>query len=235
MIHENHLIEMIPDYRKAMRIQDILSKKVSIADYNGFNCPDSSFIIAGTDVSYTRTGKYSTAVAGIVVMTYGTWEVIEEVYAVKEISFPYIPGLLSFRELPALMNALEKLKILPDIWLVDGAGIAHPRRLGLASHFGVTIDQPTIGVAKSRLTGDHIDLPLEKGSRVPLREKQEVIGTVLRSRTGVRPLYISPGHRVSVEQASDIVLSCCTRYRLPEPTRMAHNFVTRIKAQIFMQ
>lgn len=214
-------------YPKAVEIQRALAKKVQL-----WGLPDQDIrIIAGTDVSYSRTGKYSTAVAGIVVMDYGSWEVLEEVYAIKEISFPYIPGLLSFRELPALMMAFEKLKTIPDLWLVDGAGIAHPRRLGLAAHFGVTIDRPTIGVAKSRLIGTHDEVPIEKGSRIFLKDRGEIIGIVLRSRTNVRPLYISPGHGVSLEQAPEIVLSCCTRFRLPEPTRAAHNFVTRIKAE----
>ncbi|MBN1333086.1 MAG: deoxyribonuclease V [Synergistales bacterium] len=218
-------------YHNAAELQKQLAEKVRLNDFYDQDIR----IIAGTDVSYSRNGKYSTAVAGIIIMKYGSWEVIEAVYAVKEISFPYIPGLLSFRELPVLLDAYDKMKTKPDIWLVDGAGIAHPRRLGLASHFGVTIDRPTIGVAKSRLTGHHMDLYLEKGSTVPLRDRAEVIGTVLRSRTNVRPLYISPGHLVSLEQASEIVLSCCTRYRLPEPIRAAHNFVTRLKAKILMQ
>ncbi len=188
--------------------------------------------IAGTDVSYSRIGKETMAVAGIIIMEYGTWNVVERVYAVKDISFPYIPGLLSFRELPVLMDACEKLQNMPDIWLVDGAGIAHPRRLGLASHFGVTIDQPTVGVAKSRLTGNHEPVPSEKGARVPLYDGEEIIGTVLRTRSNVRPLYISPGHKVSIVQAPEIVLSCCTKYRLPEPARAAHNFVTMLRQQL---
>jgi deoxyribonuclease V len=190
-------------------------------------------LVAGTDVSYSRLGKYTTAIAGIVIMEYGSWNIVEQVYALKDISFPYIPGLLSFRELPTLMEAYEKVQKHPDIWLLDGAGIAHPRRLGLASHFGVTINEPTIGVAKSRLTGTHNDVPSEKGSMVPLNDGKEVIGTVLRSRTNVRPLYVSPGHMVSIEQAPHIVLSCCTKYRLPEPARAAHNYVTSLRQKLF--
>jgi len=215
-------------YHDAAAIQKKLAEKVCLSRF-----PEQAItIIAGTDVSYSRTGKHSTAVAGIIVMKYGSWEIMEQVHAVQEISFPYIPGLLSFRELPALMMAFEKLQTMPDIWLVDGAGIAHPRRLGLAAHFGVTIDQPTIGVAKSRLMGTHEEVSPEKGSQVPLKDRGEVIGTVLRSRTDVRPLYISPGHRLSIAQAPEIVLFCCVKYRLPEPTRAAHNFVTRIKSEV---
>lgn len=221
---------VIPEnYKKAREHQKTLSQKVSLFE---FLLKDIN-LIAGTDVSYSRIGKETTAVAGIVVMEYGTWNVMEQVYAVKDITFPYIPGLLSFRELPVLMDAYEKVQNRPDIWLVDGAGIAHPRRLGLASHFGVTINEPTIGVAKSRLTGTHEDVPLAKGSKVPLYDGPEVIGTVLRSRTNVRPLYISPGHMVSIEQALEIVLSCCIKYRLPEPTRAAHNYVTLLRQQLF--
>ena len=214
-------------FKDAVSVQKILNDRVSLNSIQ-FNI---SFI-AGTDVSYSRIGKETTAVAGIVIMEYGTWNVVERVYAVKDISFPYIPGLLSFRELPVLMDACEKLQNRPDIWLVDGAGIAHPRRLGLASHFGVTIDQPAVGVAKSRLTGNHEPVPSEKGARVPLYDGEEIIGTVLRTRSNVRPLYISPGHKVSIVQAPEIVLSCCTKYRLPEPARAAHNFVTMLRQQL---
>lgn len=218
-----------PIYRESVDRQKILSAKVVLKN----RYARTIRLVAGTDVSYSRLGKYTTAVAGIVIMEYGSWNMVEQVYALKDISFPYIPGLLSFRELPVLMEAWEKIRTHPDIWLVDGAGIAHPRRLGLASHFGVTIDEPTIGVAKSRLTGKHDDVPSEKGAMVPLLDGKEVIGTVLRSRTNVRPLYISPGHRVSLENAPEIVLSCCVKYRLPEPTRVAHNYVTLLRQQLF--
>lgn len=218
-------MEIPENYRKAIELQKQLSSQIQLLAFSHKRIN----LIAGTDVSYSRIGKESTAIAGIVIMEYGTWNVVEKVYAVRDINFPYIPGLLSFRELPVLMLAFEKLQNKPDIWLVDGAGIAHPRRLGLASHFGVTINEPTIGVAKSRLTGTHDILPSEKGASVPLYDGEEVIGTVLRSRTNVRPLYISPGHRVSIEQAPENVLSCCIRYRLPEPIRTAHNYVSLLR------
>jgi deoxyribonuclease V len=159
------------------------------------------------------------------------WSVVDSASAFLENSIPYVPGYLSFREIPVLLEAYEKLRVLPDVWLVDGAGIAHPRRIGLAAHFGVLLDVPAVGVAKSRLVGRHDDLPAEKGSSVPLEDEKtgEVIGTVLRSRSGVKPLFVSPGHRVSIETAPEVVLSCCTRYRLPEPTRAAHNMVTELK------
>jgi len=187
--------------------------------------------VGGIDVSYSQVGKNSKAFSSVVVLDILTWSMVDLSVAWMESSVPYIPGFLSFREVPVILEALDKLTLLPDIWLVDGAGIAHPRRIGLASHLGVLLDVPTIGVAKSRLVGRHNDLPKEKGSFVPLVDEatEEVIGTVLRSRTGVKPLYISPGHKVSVRSAVEIVLACCTKYRLPEPTRAAHNKVTEAK------
>lgn len=215
-------------YKEAVLTQRVLSERVGLCN---FPVEDKIRYVGGTDVSYSRTGKYAIAFAGIVILEYGTWNVLDRVYATRDISFPYIPGLLSFRELPVLIDAYEKLTLLPDLWLVDGAGIAHPRRLGLASHFGVVTYHPTIGVAKSRLLGTSSDLPQEKGSKVWLYDKDEIIGTVVRTRTNVRPLYISPGNKVSLEQAPELVLSCCTRYRLPEPTRAAHNFVTLVRRE----
>jgi deoxyribonuclease V len=140
-----------------------------------------------------------------------------------EVDFPYIPGLLSFRELPVILQALEKLPQSPDLLLVDGQGIAHPRGLGLASHLGLWLDLPTIGCAKSRLYGEHGEVGEKKGESVPLKNKGgATIGCVLRSRDRIKPLYISPGHRISVKSAAAIVLACCDKYRLPEPIRAAH-------------
>jgi len=208
-------------------LQNTLASRVVLEDL--FSRPIR--YVGGVDVSYSKKGKFSTACAGAVVMDPTDWSVVDSTSAFLENSVPYVPGYLSFREIPVLLEAYEKLRVLPDVWLVDGAGIAHPRRIGLAAHFGVLLDVPAIGVAKSRLVGRHDDLPAEKGSRVPLEDEKtgEVIGTVLRSRTDVKPLFVSPGHRVSIETAPEVVLSCCTRYRLPEPTRAAHNMVTELK------
>jgi deoxyribonuclease V len=138
------------------------------------------------------------------------------------IDFPYVPGLLSFREVPLLLTVCEKLTEAPDLILVDGQGIAHPRRIGLASHLGLCLDTPTIGCAKSRLCGVH-ETPGDKaGSYADLFDKGEVIGAVVRTRPGVKPLYISIGHKTSQSSAIDLVLACCRGYRLPEPTRLAH-------------
>jgi deoxyribonuclease V len=147
------------------------------------------------------------------------------------VRFPYIAGLLSFRELPAVLTALGELERLPDLVLCDGQGIAHPRRLGLAAHLGVVTSLPTIGVAKTRLVGTHPPLPAAKGSWVPLRAAGEQIGAVLRTRTGVRPVYVSVGTGVSLETALDYVLRCVTRYRLPETTREAHRLASRPSAR----
>jgi deoxyribonuclease V len=135
--------------------------------------------------------------------------------------FPYIPGLLSFRELPAVLKALEQLPRLPDLILCDGQGIAHPRRLGIASHLGVLLDHPTIGVGKTRLVGHHDPVPDQRGAWVPLVDRGEVVGAVLRTRQGAKPIYVSPGHRVGLTTAVGWVMACTTRFRLPETTRLA--------------
>lgn len=211
-------------------LQNTLASRVVLEDR--FSRPVR--YVGGLDVSYSKGGRSSTACAGAVVMDSADWSVVDWASAFLESSVPYVPGYLSFREIPVLLEAYEKLHVLPDVWLVDGAGIAHPRRVGLAAHFGVLLDVPAVGVAKSRLVGTHEKLPAEKGGRVPLMDEKtgEVIGTVLRSRADVKPLFVSPGHRVSIETAPEMVLSCCTRYRLPEPTRAAHNMVTELKKTI---
>jgi deoxyribonuclease V len=159
--------------------------------------------------------------ASIVTVGVDDLKIHEECQVFAPVTFPYIPGLLSFREIPALLAALSKLKITPDILMVDGQGIAHPRRMGIAAHLGVILNMPSIGVGKSRLTG-HFKMPGSlKGDYSPLMAGQEQIGTVLRSRDNVAPLFISPGHRVSLQTSVALVMKCLTRYRLPEPTRIA--------------
>ncbi len=138
-----------------------------------------------------------------------------------------MPGYLSFRECPALLDALEQVRQLPDLMLCDGQGIAHPRRLGIACHLGVLTGIPSIGVAKSRLTGSHSPVNNERGSWQPLRHEGGLIGSVLRSRSGVKPLYISPGHKVSQQSARELLMQCCSRYRLPETTRWADGLASR--------
>jgi deoxyribonuclease V len=183
--------------------------------------------IAGFDVGFENDGATTRAAA--VLLDADTLEPIDRQVARLPTRMPYIPALLSFRELPALLEALERLPQVPDLIFVDGHGIAHPRRLGIAAHLGVVTGLPTIGVAKKILTGDHGELGLARGARVDLRDKRsgEVIGSVLRSKDKVRPLIVSPGHRVSLASAPQLVMQYVTRYRLPEPTRLADRLASR--------
>ncbi len=139
------------------------------------------------------------------------------------VQFPYITGLLSFREIPAVLKALEQLSVTPDLLMTDSQGRAHPRRLGLASHLGVLLDMPAMGVAKSRLIGDaHAELPGERGAHLPLWDRGEIVGELVRTRTNVKPVYVSVGHRITLPEAVAMTLSCGAGYKLPEPTRQAH-------------
>ena len=175
--------------------------------------------IAGTDVGFEDDGAVTRA--AVTVLSYPGLELLDWAVARRPTAFPYIPGLLSFRELPAVLDALEKISITPDLTLCDGQGIAHPRRLGIASHLGVLTGLATIGVGKSRLVGKHTAVGEEKGSWVALEDGVETIGAVVRTRTAVRPLYISSGHQVGLQSAIDWVLKSVSRYRLPEPIRWA--------------
>jgi len=157
----------------------------------------------------------------VAVLTWPGLELADHAIARRPTSFPYVPGLLSFREIPALLDALDRLTAQPDLLLCDGQGLAHPRRFGLACHLGVVTGLPTIGVAKSRLTGTHGAVPVTKGRWTPLIDGDEVIGAVVRSRRGVKPIYVSVGHRVSLETAVHYAMGCVTRFRLPETTRWA--------------
>lgn len=181
--------------------------------------------IAGVDSGFIDGGR--TARAAVVVLGWPALEPLAAAVAERPTPMPYVPGLLSFRELPAVLDALERLAVTPDLVLCDGQGIAHPRRLGIAAHLGVLTGLPSIGVGKSRLTGTHEEPDAEKGSWVPLLDGGERIGTVLRSRTGVRPLWVSPGHQVDHDGAVAWVLACCRRYRLPEPIRAADRLASR--------
>lgn len=180
--------------------------------------------IAGIDVGFEYEGRV--ARAAVAVLRADTLVTVDQCVARRETHFLYITGLLSFREIPAILDALDKLAIQPDLLLMDGQGIAHPRRVGIASHLGLVTGMPSIGVGKSRLTGRHAEPPAEKGGWTPLLSRGETIGAVLRTRPGCRPLYISTGHRVSLETAIDWVLRATTRYRLPETTRAAHRLAS---------
>jgi deoxyribonuclease V len=175
--------------------------------------------VAGVDAGYEDEGN--TARAVVVVLAYPSLEPLDFTVARRPARFPYIPGFLSFREGPAVIAALEALRVAPDMLICDGQGIAHPRRLGIASHIGVLTGMPAIGCAKSLLVGTHPPVPDERGAWVPLTHRREQIGAVLRTRPGVKPVYVSIGHRVALPTAIDIVMSCVTKYRLPETTRLA--------------
>lgn len=174
--------------------------------------------VAGVDVGFEGWGV---ARAAIVVLRLSDLKPVDHAIARQPVPMPYIPGLLSFRECPVILEALGKLSRTPDLLLCDGQGIAHPRRLGVASHTGILTGLPTIGVGKSRLTGHHGPVPEEKGAWTALEDKGDTIGAVLRTREGVKPLYISPGHRISLPTAIHYVMACVTRFRLPETTRWA--------------
>ncbi|MDD4874717.1 MAG: deoxyribonuclease V [Dehalococcoidales bacterium] len=176
--------------------------------------------IAGVDIATWRDKPECQA--AIVILSYPALEIAEIEVAQGEINFPYIPGLLSFREIPLILEAWRKIKLMPDIIMVDGQGIAHPRRIGLASHLGVLLNIPSIGCAKSRLCGSFEISADEPGSYSNLIDKEEIIGVALRTKNNVKPLYVSIGHKISLENAIYWVMECCSGYRLPQPTRLAH-------------
>lgn len=175
--------------------------------------------VAGSDVGFENHGAMTRA--ALVVLSCPALRVQASTLARLPTRMPYIPGLLSFREVPALLEAFAQIEIKPDLLICDGHGLAHPRRFGIACHLGVTLDLPTIGIGKSRLVGTHADVPERRGAWVPLEDKGEVIGAVLRTREGVQPIFVSTGHRISLESAVKWALACSTRYRLPEPIRLA--------------
>jgi deoxyribonuclease V len=196
----------------AQRIQQQLRQLVVLEDSDG---PIQT--VAGVDAGYV--GDQARAV--VVVLAFPSLAPLDYAVALRPAPIAYIPGFLSFREGPAVLAALEGLRVRPDMLIFDGQGIAHPRRLGIASHIGVLTDTPSIGCAKSLLVGRFGDLPDERGAWVPLRDRGETIGAALRTRAGTRPVFISAGHRVSLERSIALVMACTTRYRLPETTRAA--------------
>lgn len=183
--------------------------------------------IAGADVSFDKGSDV--VYAGIVVLKFPELVEVERSLVVTNVSFPYIPGLLSFRESPPLLKAWEKLSITPDLLIMDGQGIAHPRRLGIASHFGLLVDVPTIGCAKSLLVGVYDEPGEEEGSYTYLYDSGEIIGAVLRTRKNVHPVFVSVGHKVTLDDAINYVMKCVSGYRIPEPTRQAHLLVNALR------
>jgi len=197
---------------EAMALQRKLADRVERRDRL-----DPVALVGGVDVSV----RGNLARAAVVVLRLPDLDVVEEVTAERPVTLPYIPGLLSFREAPVILDALARLRTTPQVLIFDGQGIAHPRRMGIASHVGVLLDHPTVGCAKSRLTGTYADPAPERGSNTWLYDADEVLGAVVRTRDRVRPVFVSIGHRVCLDTAIDLVLRCGAGYRLPEPTRRA--------------
>ncbi|MGD1809695.1 deoxyribonuclease V [Dapis sp. BLCC M126] len=208
------------DVETAIAMQEKLRHKVIAEDKFG-----TIKYVAGVDVGYSDDDGITQA--AVAVLNFPELELKEQAIAQRPTSFPYIPGLLSFREIPTILDALEKLNIIPDMLLCDGQGLIHPRRFGVACHLGVLVNIPSIGVAKSHYIGQHDSVGLEKGNWQPLIDEEEVIGAVVRSRTGVKPIYVSTGHKISLKTAINYVLKCTSKYRLPETTRWADKLASQ--------
>jgi deoxyribonuclease V len=213
------------DYKTAVAIQADLRGKLVLSDEG----PGDIRIVAGADVSCNRGDDR--VWAAVVVLDAATLEVIEAAGHSERARMPYIPGLLSFREGPPLLRAFDKLRRRPDMVLYDGQGIAHPRGFGLAAHMGLILDLPSVGCAKTRLTGTFEEPGARRGQYSPLIHDGKQIGAVLRTKDRVKPVFVSQGHRVSLERAVKIVLQCTRRYRIPEPTRQAHMLVNKLRRE----
>jgi deoxyribonuclease V len=211
------------DYKTAVAMQADLRGKLVLSD----DRPGDIRIVAGADISCTKGDDR--VYAAVVLLDAATLDVVEEAGHSGRISFPYIPGLLSFREGPPLLRAFGKLRRRPDVVLFDGQGIAHPRGFGLAAHMGLILDLPSVGCAKTRLTGTFEEPGARRGQCSPLIHDEKKIGAVLRTKDRVKPVFVSQGHRVSLERAVDVVLQCTRRYRIPEPIRRAHILVNRMR------
>ena len=215
-----------PSPKEAIEIQKELAQKV----IKEVQFEEISYI-AGVDISNEifKPDKRK-LYAAVVVLSFPELEIVEKSSYSQITDFPYIPGLLAFRESPFIIKALEKLKIKPDVIIVDGHGIAHPRKLGIASHIGVSTGYPTIGCAKSILVGTpKKNLLPQRGSCVPLVWHDEIIGNVLRTKDNAAPVYVSIGHKIDLEKATEIVLACTKKYRMPEPTRLAHQYANQLR------
>jgi deoxyribonuclease V len=209
-------------YDEAIKVQSDLSSKIVLMPLKDEPC-----LIAGADVSYSKGSDLF--FSGVVVLEMPQMTVVEEVTAQGKADFPYIPGLLSFRESPILIKAFENLKNIPDVVMLDGQGIAHPRGLGIASHIGLILDVPTIGCAKNILVGKYETPNIEAGDHTPIVFRGKDVGVALRTKRKVSPVFVSPGHKIDMQTAIDIVLKTCRGYRLPEPTRLAHLLVNRVR------
>ena len=211
-------------FQEAIRIQDQLREKLV------FRPPHKPIrTLAAADVSYDPAGEIH--FGAFLLFRFPDLSLLEKTWAVEKISFPYIPGLLTFREAPVLLKAFSQLSQEPDLLLLDGQGIAHPRSMGIASHLGVLLNLPAIGCAKSRLCGAYEEPGLQKGSTAPLKENGKTVGMAVRTRTGIKPVFVSPGHRMDFETSVKVVLALCRTYRIPEPLRQAHAFVNWLRGE----
>jgi len=208
--------------QEAMRLQETLRERVEREDRFG-----TLQFVAGADLAFDP--ETNLAFAGVIVYQFPQLREVERRMARRTLRFPYVPGLLSFRESPVLLAAFEQLRTEPDLILVDGHGIAHPRRFGIACHLGLLLDRPTIGCAKSILVGEAAEPGVRAGSTAPLVDKGEIVGTVLRTRDRVKPIYVTTGHRVSLESAVRIARQCLDGFRIPKPTREADHFVRDLR------
>jgi deoxyribonuclease V len=215
-------------YAEAVTIQKDLATRLVFTDNH---CPAFPKYIAGADISYSKGDNLF--FAAVVVLDYRSMDLVEESTSSGRVDFPYIPGLLSFREGPLLLKAFEKLRLEPDIIIFDGQGIAHPRGIGLASHLGLFLDTPSVGCAKTKLTGTCETPEDEFGASSPILQEGSLIGAALRTKKSVKPVYVSPGYKIGLNSALDIVLSCTRGFKLPEPTRKAHLAVNRIRLAKF--
>lgn len=202
-------------YQRAVETQERLRRAIRVTPLSR-----APRLVAGADASYETGGDIF--FAAVIVFSLTPWREVDRAGAWGRVAFPYIPGLLSFREAPILLQAFRKLRVAPDLIIFDSQGIAHPRRMGLAAHMGLLLSIPAIGCAKSRLIGDYREPGKRAGSRSPLMHEHARIGTVLRTRDGVKPVFVSPGHLIDHSGAARWVMKCCRGFRLPEPTRQAH-------------
>lgn len=214
--------------KEALEVQNKLASQVRVEPL-----PERLEIIGAADISYS--GRTDLLIAVVLSFKWPGLELIESAHHVCRAAFPYVPGLLSFREVPPLIEAFRKTGQKPEVLLCDGQGIAHPRKMGFASHLGLCLGIPTVGCAKSRLCGDHDEVTLRKGRSKPLLLRGEQVGIVFCSRDGVKPIYISPGHLSDIPSSEKLVSRCLGRYRIPEPLRLAHIEATRKREELDLQ
>lgn len=208
--------------REAIEIQDRLQQKMKLTPLD-----KQPTTVGGADVSFNRGSD--TVFASIVTLALPGLEPVAHSLYEDEAHFPYIPGLLAFREVPVLLKAWESMRVVPDVLVMDGHGLAHPRRMGLATHFGILTDHPSVGCAKNILVGEYEEPGLVKGNRSPIILEGEQVGVVLRSRTNVNPVFVSPGHKIDIESSVHVIEQALSRYRLPETTRVAHKLVNELR------